>query len=114
MKVSSLNSGIKKLTLVVTAAAMLIMLGVIPGRSIQSGDSPRLSSLVPVAPSSTVLLDRDSSIPARNALEAAAQAEHRVVFAAVFNQAAAILAAALLLLPFGMSTFRVLRWNRSA
>ena len=103
----------------VAIASMLVTMLVMPfaasARLVpQAGRLERVDASAPAAGSTKVLKDASFSAAAAGVHQANPADPQHIVFPAAFRKFGTILAAALLVLPFGLSTLRILRRHRAA
>lgn len=114
MKSKMFQMGILKVAIAAMLGTMLVMPFAASARLVQEGRLKQGAASTPAAGSGRVLKDPSFSAPVGGADQANPAIPQDNVFPAAFPKFGTILAAALLVLPFGLSTLRILRRKRAA
>jgi len=112
MKSEVFRKGILNVALVGVLVTMLVMTFATGARLVQEGRSGGGAASTLAVESATVLENSSFSAPAGGGYQANPATPQHNVFPAVFHNFGTILAGALLVLPFGLSTLRILQRNR--
>ena len=113
MRFKVFRLGLLKVAIAGMLGTTLVMPFAASGRLVQERRSEQGAASAPVTESAMLFEDESSSDPAKAAGQTEPAPAMNDIFPA-FSKLGTIVAAVLLLLPFGLSTLRILRRNRSA